>query len=357
VKNYTYSFEIKDLITQFVAAFDDTVIKRYDKNRNAKSNIEVRYVFGPKQRVMYDIVNKAQNITVPAVAINIKSIARDKDRVYNKLDKIYNYSTETTSTEIETPVPINIDVDMSIITRYMEDMDQIISNFIAYNNPYIILSWSEPKTNANIPTREIRTEVLWNESVSLDYPTDTTFTDKFRIIADTSFTIKGWLFKTQNIDSTPIYKITNNYRDITFTDIFSEKNILSTVVIDCIPVITDIYYNTQGNLLAITDGIVFNNSFSNNLLLYGENFEHTTQILLSSNVPVLSTEFVEISSTLTGITSGYILDENNYEIVNDNLINIRLPDIDPGAFNIIVSNDASWGSSLSATPLGFSFSN
>lgn len=355
MKNYTYSFEIKDLITQFVAAFDDTVIKRYDKNRNVKSNIEVRYVFGPKQRVMYDIVNKAQNITVPAVAINIKSVTRDKERVYNKLDKIYNYSTETTSTEIETPVPINIDVDMSIITRYMEDMDQIISNFVAYSNPYIILSWKEPSTNINIPTREIRTEVLWNESISLDYPVDTTFTDKFRIVADTSFTIKGWLFKTQNSDSTPIYKITNNYREITFTDIFNEKNIFSTVVVDCIPVITDVYYNTQGNLLAITDGIVFNNSFFNNLLLYGENFEHTTQILLSSNVPVLSTEFIEINTTLTGVTSGYVLEKSNYEVVSDSLINIRLPDLEPGPFNIIVSNDVSWGSSLSATPLGFSF--
>lgn len=356
MKKYTYNFEIKDLVTQFVAAFDDTVVKRYDKNRNAKSDIEVRYVFGPKQRVMYDIVNKAQNITVPAVAINIKGVSRDKNRVYNKLDKIYNYSTETVSTEIETPVPINIDIDMSIITRYMEDMDQIISNFVAYNTPYIILSWSEPSSNTDIPTREVRTEVLWNETISLEYPTDTTFTDKFRIVANTSFTIKGWLFKTQNRDSTPIYKITNNYRDINFTNIFSDENILSTVIIDCAPVITDVYYNTQGNLLAITDGIVFNNSFLNNLILYGENFEHTTQILLSSSVSVLSSEFIAIDTTLSGTVSGYLLNSSFYSVVSDNLININLPDLNPGSFNIIVSNGAGWGSSLSATPLGFVFS-
>ncbi len=43
-----------------------------------KSNIEVRYVFAPKQRVMYDIINKAQNITLPVVAVNLTSITRDE---------------------------------------------------------------------------------------------------------------------------------------------------------------------------------------------------------------------------------------------------------------------------------------
>ena len=85
MKNRAFHFEIKNLLTQFVAAFDDTVISRFDKNRNANSNIEVRYVFAPKQRVMYDIVNKAQNLTLPVVAINLDSVSRDETRVFNKL--------------------------------------------------------------------------------------------------------------------------------------------------------------------------------------------------------------------------------------------------------------------------------
>jgi len=60
MKNRAFHFEIKNLLTQFVAAFDDTVISRYNKDRERKSNIEVRYVFAPKQRVMYDIINKAK---------------------------------------------------------------------------------------------------------------------------------------------------------------------------------------------------------------------------------------------------------------------------------------------------------
>ena len=62
MKNYTYNFEIKDLLTQFVAAFDDTVIKRFNKAGEAEQEVDVRYVFAPKQRIMHDVVNKAQNL-------------------------------------------------------------------------------------------------------------------------------------------------------------------------------------------------------------------------------------------------------------------------------------------------------
>ena len=139
MKDYTYSFEIKDLLTQFLCAFDDVVIKRYDKDRNAREDISVRYVLAPKQRVMYDIVNKAQNLTLPVVAINVTGISRDTTRVFNKLDSVYNPISEANNSTIMMPVPINIEVSMSILARYMQDMDQILSNFIPYNNPYIIM--------------------------------------------------------------------------------------------------------------------------------------------------------------------------------------------------------------------------
>ena len=84
MKQETFHFEIKDLITQFVAAFDDIIIKRHDKNRVPQNKVQVRYVYAPKERVLYDLVNKAQNLTVPVVAVSITNVARDEDRVFNK---------------------------------------------------------------------------------------------------------------------------------------------------------------------------------------------------------------------------------------------------------------------------------
>jgi hypothetical protein len=146
VKNETFHFEVKDLLTQFIAAFDDIIIKRYNKNREVVNNLQVRYVYSPKQRVMYDLVNRAQNLTVPVVSVSITSISRDESRVFNKIEGYYysrgldDKTGQPTSINYKSPVPINIGISMSILTKFQSDMDQILSNFIPYNNPYIIIS-------------------------------------------------------------------------------------------------------------------------------------------------------------------------------------------------------------------------
>jgi hypothetical protein len=219
VKAQTFHFEIKDLVTQFVAAFDDIIIKRYDKNRVPQTNIQVRYVYSPKQRVIYDLVNKAQNITVPVVAVNITNVSRDESRVFNKLAGFYltrgssEIDAGKTSNFYRTPVPVNITISMSIITKFQTDMDQIISNFVPYNNPYIILSWRVP--DDVLPgygtSQEIRSEVLWDGNINLNYPIEITALDKYRITGDTTFTIKGWLFQATQGGTGNIFYIDNNF--------------------------------------------------------------------------------------------------------------------------------------------------
>jgi len=200
VRQYSYYFEVKDLILQFLAAFDNVVIKRYDKNRQPLTTQQVRYIYAPKERVLFDLVNPAQNVTLPVVSITIGSITRDNNRVFNKNAGFYAYGSPTAgdpSTQsfyYKAPNPVNIDVKMSIISRYQSDMDQVLSNFIPFNNPYIILSWTTPKI-FNLPyTQEIRTEVLWNGNINFEYPTDINGQQKALIVANTGFTIKGWLF-------------------------------------------------------------------------------------------------------------------------------------------------------------------
>lgn len=223
MKNYTYHFEIKDLITQFVNAFDNIVIKRFDMNRSAKSSIQVRYVYSPKQRVMYDLVNRAQNLTVPVVAISIANVSRDENRVFNKIGGFYYSQGNTLATETaksdfyKSPVPVNITINMSILTKFQTDMDQIMSNFIPYNNPYIIISWKVPEAMVedgfSVP-QEIRSEVLWNGSIALSYPTDIAASEKYRIVGDTSFTIKGWLFGDPIFPANNIFYIDSNFYNV-----------------------------------------------------------------------------------------------------------------------------------------------
>lgn len=238
MRNKTFHFEIKDLVTQFIAAFDDIVIKRYDKNRVPANEIHVRYVYSPKQRVLFDLVNRAQNITIPVVAVSINNISRDDSRVFNKIEGYYysrgldDISQQPTSINYKSPVPVNIGISMSIVTKFQSDMDQILSNFIPYNNPYIIISWKVPDGMAPggfTTPQEIRSEVLWSGDVNISYPTDINASEKYKVIGDTSFTIKGWLFPAQKHDVGNIYFIDTNfynsknvtiYEDLTGTTFF-----------------------------------------------------------------------------------------------------------------------------------------
>lgn len=220
MKQEPYYFEIKDMMAQFITAFDDIIIKRYNVNRKAEDRLAVRILYSPKQRVLYDIINTAQNMTLPAVAVNIASISRDNSRVFNKLDSVnYTQGSNNKSGRYKAPVPINISVNMSIITRYQTDMDQILSNFIPYSNPYVIIAWKVPEAFDLPSPQEIRCEVLWDGNVTINYPVELNGQQKPRVVADTTFTIKGWVFK----------EVTGPYDNIYYVDysLNAENNITS----------------------------------------------------------------------------------------------------------------------------------
>lgn len=221
MKKQPFYFEIKDIITQFISAFDDIVISRHNRDRGEEHKLNVRYVYAPKQRVVHDIINKAKHIKLPVVAVSINSVSRDPTRVFNKIagshhpriDEFAGHDITNTTDFLKPPVPINIGVSMSIMTRYQSDMDQIISNFVPYTNPYVIISWTTPEGVLQQP-QEIRSQVLWDGSVNITYPTELDASSQYRVSADVAFTIKGWLFKDQADPSGQIFKVTSNFTPI-----------------------------------------------------------------------------------------------------------------------------------------------
>ena len=207
MKTQYYGFEIKDIMKQFVSAFNSIVIDRYNKNRVVQEKIQANFVYAPKERVIHDLVNKNQHLKLPVVAVSMNSVTRDNERVFNKIPGFYVSRAPTISAGATTtnffpsPIPVNIGVTMDILTRFQTDMDQIISNFVPYNNPYIIISWKLPSSQNLSENLEIRSEVLWDGNISLSYPEKLSGVEPYRVSATTNFTIKGWLFK-KNTDST-----------------------------------------------------------------------------------------------------------------------------------------------------------
>ncbi len=201
MKKQYYGFELKDMIRQFVSAFNSIVINRYNKGKSIVDQLKVGFYYGPKERALNDVVNKAGQLKLPVIAVHYTSITRDSERVFNKIPGFYYSKSPNVSAgsidsdHLKTPIPVNVGINMSIMTKFQTDMDQILSNFVPYNNPYIVISWLIPTSQNLASNYEIRSEVEWSGDISLDYPIKVSNTEPARVIADTNFTIKGWLFK------------------------------------------------------------------------------------------------------------------------------------------------------------------
>ena len=363
MKSYTYYWEIQTILEQFVGAFNDVFIKRYDKDKNlvgSTSGFKVNYVYGPKQRIFNSLQNPAPGgITVPAIAVSIGSISRDTTRVFNKNDGFnVEYSKSNTNfnflKKIPQPVPINITVNMTLITKYQNDMEQLISNFAPYCDPYIVISWKTPSLDDSLIPYEIRTEVLWNGNVALQYPNDASPTQAFRITADTSFTIKGWLFKKIDEVINKIYVINSDYTAV---------NKDSTLLID--------FDDYQTKYLSISARpqprnilpceIVTFNQFDNykKIEIYGKSFFDVRNVYLSA-----SDEGIFDGITLYHPFSSIPNMENKYPafrgiivpeftLYNENFLSFDLPQIPKlsGYVDVIIENEAGYGILTKDKPL------
>ena len=361
-----FHFEVHDLLTQFIAAMDDVVIGRYNKNREKKEELKVRYVHAPKERVLYDIVNKAQNITVPVISVSITSLQRDVSRVFNKIDGLYapvNKNPKGINTaRIPMPVPVNLSLALTIITNYQSDMDQIISNFVPYSNPYIIICWKIPEEFGVESLQEIRSEVLWDGNISMDYPIEMEAGTKPRFTATTNFTIKGWLFPASGDDYYKnIYFVKSNFRTTSKLKLdYDSITSLSTEAaeydsingllketefapISGSPYITNLYTHTSGGPTDVYgDKAILGNT--NPIIILGKNFNYTTHVLLSSNLSTLYTNHSTFNFKHYPTIDGFVLPTTSYKIMSKNAIYINLPVLSGSAVNInfVVVNDIGW---------------
>lgn len=342
----TFHFEIKDLILQFEDFLNDVIIRRYNADREIQDKIKVSLVYAHKQRVLHDLANKQQHISLPIICVSMGGLKRDKERVFNKLDGSYTDAINKPQyAHLQQPVPVDLTLNVSILTRYQIDLDQILSNFIPYTDPYVVVSWKWPDPNTN-KTIEIRSAVMWNEDISMDFPKDLQNNAPLRFIADTSFVVKGWLFKNPGHPAKTIYKI-----DTTFT------------------AVSDIYYNYelmkgmmyQGNTDILTiSARPFITSVTPSsiilcqptpIILKGTMMDYVTAVYVSGSENVFDNQTYHnplawnsaVSASYPGF-NGINIDDTNWNIIDKNTLSITIPSASTaGHIDIITLNEAGYG--------------
>lgn len=346
MEKYAYFREQLNLLTQFAAAFDDCFLYRYTKEFEPKEKIAVRYVMGPKHRVLYDIVDQAKNMTLPVIAMEQTNIRRDSSRIQFKDQKFrYPNLTDRSVAKIPTPIPITMDVAVNIVANYKEDIDQIVQNFIPWCNPYFVISWPVPEGFGLDFIDEVRTEVTWSGEVSYENPIDIDKTAKYKIIGSTSFNLKGWLFPALETPSAPIYVVHSNFIALpTGTPLrYNELQSLSStdvVLISAYPEFTNVFY--QGIPIR-ESSITINHDQRNNFTFYGKRFGFNNYWYLSGE-KVANLTLEPVFTAKHSLISAYRVPVETIIGVSDNIVTISLSSdyLSAGNFTFVTANSAGW---------------
>lgn len=382
MKSRAFNWEIHDLIGQFIAAFDDVVIGRFNRNRVEQDRIEVAYLYQPKARVLHDIENRAQNLKLPIGAIVIDSISRNNERVFNKIEG-FTYPARRedkfTKQTVKIPpvVPVDIRVKLSLLATYQTDIDQLISNFAAYANPYIIISWQVPEEFGLPVTMPLNTKVEWDGNISISYPLDINHSARSVITADASFLIEGWLFKEIVDPIENIYFIDANFYNtrilsagnfITYDDYatlsgadysYREGEIsitnIDTVSISGASTITNVFYSPAGSERGSFPLIDTSYTISNpgDIIIYGKRFNYTRNVYLSSNASLYN-NITAVDFTYYPSFTATVLPASSYRVITDNIMEITLPTLTGnGQFDIIIDTIVGWDTTYNAMSGGF----
>ena len=349
MNKYSYFRENLNCLTQFTAAFDGCFVYRYTKDFELKEKINVRYVFGPKNRVLYDIVNQAKNITLPVISMEQKNVKRDSSRIQFKDQQIIRpHINDKNISKIPTPIPVTMDIDVSIVANYKEDIDQIASNIIPWCNPYFIISWKIPEEFGMDFIDELRTEVTWSGSIDYENPTNIDHSDKYKIVGNTSFTVKGWIFPALETPQAPIYVVNTNFVAVSSGTIMTgyddypslaTNNTTDVIYISAYPEFTNIFYKG----IPIYENITINSDQDHVFTFYGKRFGFNNSWYLSGqNVAGLVLE--EIDTAKFATISAYKLPNSYVTTFDDNIASISMGYnlLSAGTFTFVTSNSAGW---------------
>lgn len=208
MKLYSYNCELKFCTAQIIDVFNEIPVKRYDENGLEIDSITVPCVYGNRGRILKTLENKPANLKIPLCSLWMNSFSRDQNRVHSVNDAI-QYSLSNYDPIYNIGIPININYSLSIICKFQEDLDQILSNFVVNFNPDIYVAWPHPFKTGNI-----KSQIIWNGDMTLNYPEDEAQQKPYRIIAETSFTLKTWLFPGTGINNKPLPSISGIIENI-----------------------------------------------------------------------------------------------------------------------------------------------
>lgn len=219
-KSAFYYNSIKKYIVAFGMLFNDIHVIRTNKEGQTVKDIKVPITFTSKDKMAYQI-NSIHSRPVsefplgsiiPRLSYTITEMEFDGNRVLNALNIRKNINEKIYTTDsIGVGNPYNFNFQLSVWTKYLDDLYQIIEQVVTFFHPDYHVTIKE------IPDLGIETSIpIVLESTNFDLTTEYG-EEGYRIVrAEMNFVLKGWLY--------PPIQLSSNITDIKFRINDSETN-------------------------------------------------------------------------------------------------------------------------------------
>lgn len=185
----SYHGEVQRATSQILDVFSNIYIDRRTDNGVISTPFLVPCCLGNRSRVLKSLENANKTVKLPIIVLTLGNIARDTSRVFGIHDGMF-YAGSTNAFLKNMPTPVNINFELNIISKYNDDQDQILSNFLVHFNPDIFVSSPCP---IDI-TQKMKNQILWDTKVSILYPDEVVESQPARFIATTNFVFKTWMW-------------------------------------------------------------------------------------------------------------------------------------------------------------------
>jgi len=218
--HYYYSV-FRKTIVQLANLFNNIKVAKYEQDGSISKFINVPLKFATKDKMFLSLEDNKRTRPLPMMALSLYGITHDPMRIAGKGQSII------TSKDIENgiissylvPVPYNLDFQMTIATKYMVEIDQILEQILAYFNPFVYV---RVRLDEISPTTYFDVKVLFT-SATPELQTDLTEQD-MRIVSWTLyFTVYTYLFTPKTSTDGSLVKsiITKFYGDEDVMDLYS----------------------------------------------------------------------------------------------------------------------------------------
>lgn len=194
--NTYYHQTLRRIVACFGTIFNDINVVRVDSATNEKQRMKVPISYGPKDRYLVRLqddpdLNRQVDIVLPRIAFNIVTFSYDGNRKLRTMGRNHKAIPGDNTRKLRefNPVPYNIGMDLNIISKSIDDGNQIVEQILPFFTPDYTV------TVMLVPELELKHDIpIVLNSVNLEDNYDDEWKTRRNVIWTLNFTVKAYFY-------------------------------------------------------------------------------------------------------------------------------------------------------------------